>query len=280
MSEFLSIMAAPFAASLVLTGIHAYLGLHVVRRGVIFVDIALAQIAALGATMAFLFGMDIHGGEAYWVSLAFTLIGALIFSLTRSRRARIPQEAFIGIVYAVSAAAAILVVDRSPGGAEHVKDILVGSLLFVQWPTVAKTAALYAVIGLLHYLWRKPLWEVSEAEEWPNGEKRKPWIWDLFFYGTFGFVVTSSVGIAGVLLVFSYLVVPAVCAMLLVGRTDAGKVKVGASVCVAWLVGFCVSVVGCYFSYAWDLPTGATIVVTFGAALVLIGAVRKLFLVQ
>jgi len=119
MSEFLSIMAAPFAASLILTGIHAYLGLHVVRRGVIFVDIALAQIAALGATVAFLFGMDIHGGEAYWVSLAFTLLGALIFSVTRSRRARIPQEAFIGIVYAVSAAAAIVlfeVVRQRSGG--------------------------------------------------------------------------------------------------------------------------------------------------------------------
>jgi zinc/manganese transport system permease protein len=277
MSEFLSIMAAPFAASLILTGIHAYLGLHVVRRGVIFVDIALAQIAALGATVAFLFGMDIHGGQAYWVSLAFTLLGALIFSVTRSRRARIPQEAFIGIVYAVSAAAAILVVDRAPGGAEHVKDILVGSLLFVQWSAVVKTALLYAVIGLLHYLWRKPLWQVSETDEWAKAEAPRPWKWDLFFYGSFGFVVTSSVGIAGVLLVFSYLVVPAVCAMLLVGRTESGKIRVGPSVSIAWLVGFIVSVVGCYFSYFWDLPTGATIVVTFGAVLVLLGIVRKLF---
>ncbi len=277
MTEFFSIMAAPFAASLILTGIHAYLGLHVVRRGVIFVDIALAQIAALGATVAFLFGMDLHGGESYWVSLAFTLMGALIFSATRSRRARIPQEAFIGIVYAVSAAAAILVVDRAPGGAEHVKDILVGSLLFVQWNTVVKTALLYAVIGILHYLCRMPLWAVSETDEWVKAQAPRPWLWDLFFYGTFGFVVTSSVAIAGVLLVFSYLVVPAVCAMLLVGRTQAGRIRVGQSVSVAWLVGFVVSVVGCYISYFWDLPTGATIVVTFGAALVLIGISRKLF---
>ncbi len=280
MSEFFSIMAAPFAASLILTGLHAYLGLHVVRRGVIFVDIALAQIAALGATVAFLFGLDVHGGEAYWFSLAFTLLGALIFSLTRSRRARIPQEAFIGIVYAVSAAAAILVVDRAPGGAEHVKDILVGSLLFVQWSTVAKTAILYAAIGALHYLWRKPLWKVSETDEWVKAEAPRAWKWDLFFYGTFGFVVTSSVAIAGVLLVFSYLVVPAVCAMLLVGRTQAGKIQVGRSVSVAWLVGFLVSVIGCYISYFWDLPTGATIVVTFGGALVLMGIVRKLFLLD
>lgn len=279
MSEFLAIMAAPFAASLVVTGIHVYLGLHVVRRGVIFVDIALAQIAALGAAVAFLFGMELHGGESYWVSLAFTLIGAVIFSVTRSRRARIPQEAFIGIVYAVSAAAAILVVDRAPGGAEHVKDLLVGSLLFVQWGTVVKTALLYAIIGILHWLWRKPMWEISNMNEWEKGQGRRPWVWDLFFYSTFGFVVNASVGIAGVLLVFSYLVVPAVCAMLLVERTDNGMVKVGKSLGAGWLVGFFVSVAGCYFSYYWDLPTGATIVVTFGATLLLVGIIRKLFLV-
>jgi len=270
-------MAAPFAASLILTGIHAYLGLHVVRRGVIFVDIALAQIAALGATVAFLFGMDIHGDRAYVVSLGFTLVGALIFTVTRSRHAHIPQEAFIGIVYAVSAAAAILVVDRAPGGAEHVKDILVGSLLFVQWDAVVKTAILYAAIGLLHYFWRKPLWEVSETDEWVKAESPRSWKWDLFFYGTFGFVVTSSVNIAGVLLVFSYLVVPAVCAMLVVGRTSSGKIRVGPSVSIAWLVGFIVSVAGCYFSYFWDLPTGAAIVVTFGAVLALLGILRALF---
>lgn len=280
MSEFLAIMAAPFAASLVVTGIHVYLGLHVVRRGVIFVDIALAQIAALGATFALLFGMELHGGEAYWVSLVFTLIGAVIFSITRSRRARIPQEAFIGIVYAVSAAAAILVVDRAPGGAEHVKDLLVGALLFVQWGTVVKTALLYTIIGILHWKWRKPMWEISNMNEWEKGQSGRPWIWDLFFYSTFGFVVNASVGIAGVLLVFSYLVVPAVCAMLLVERTANGAVKVGKSLCVGWLVSFCVSVAGCLFSYYWDLPTGATIVVTFGVALVIIGIIRRLFLVE
>ena len=279
MAEFISIMAAPFVTSLVVTGIHVYLGLHVVRRGVIFVDIALAQIAALGASFAFLLGMEVHGGEAYWVSLGFTLIGAVIFSITRSRRARIPQEAFIGIVYAVSAAAAILVVDRAPGGAEHVKDLLVGSLLFVQWSTVGKTALLYAVIGLFHWIWRKPVWQVSNMHEWEKGQGQRSWIWDLFFYSTFGFVVNASVGIAGVLLVFSYLVVPAVCAMLLVERTEQGVVKVGKSLCVGWLVSFCVSVAGCVFSYFWDLPTGAAIVVTFGAALVLIGIVRRIFLV-
>jgi zinc/manganese transport system permease protein len=276
MNDFIAIMTAPFAASLVLTGIHAYLGLHVVQRGVIFVDIALAQIAAFGATVALLFGLEHYGIDAYWVSLAFTLLGAALLSFTRLDHARIPQEAFIGIVYAVSAAAAILVLDRAPGGTEHVKDILVGSLLFVRWETVAKTALLYAVIGLLHWIFRKPLWEVSENAEVAAARGRKLWVWDVFFYGTFGFVVTSSVAIAGVLLVFSYLVVPAVCAMLLVDPSEASAISVGRRLMIGWLVGFCVSIVGCGVSYHWDLPTGAAIVCTFGVALLLIAGWKRL----
>lgn len=262
-------MAPAFAASLVLTGIHAYLGLHVVQRGVIFVDLSLAQVAALGATVAILFGLDVHGAGAYWVSLGFTFLGAAVFAFTRLRRQRIPQEAFIGIVYAVSAAAAILVLDKAPGGAEHVKDILVGSLLFVQWGTVGKVALLYAAIGLLHWFARRPLWEVSEDPEKAASRGRRLWAWDLFFYGTFGLVVTSSVGIAGVLLVFAYLVVPAVCAMLLFRRP-------GPRLWAGWAVGFLVSAAGCLLSWFADLPTGATIVVTFGAALLLVGLARRL----
>ncbi len=278
MNDFIAIMAAPFAASLVLTGIHAYLGLHVVRRGVIFVDIALAQIAALGATVAFLLELEHYGVDPYWVSLAFTLLGAAILSVTRLKHARIPQEAFIGIVYAVSAAAAILVLDRAPGGAEHVKDILVGSLLFVRWETVAKTALLYAVIGGLHWIYWKPLWEVSENAELAAQRGRRLWVWDVFFYGTFGFVVTSSVSIAGVLLVFSYLVVPSVCAMLLVDTSDGPGASVGLRLAIGWLVGFCVSIVGCVVSYHWDLPTGAAIVCTFGVALLLIAAGKRILI--
>src|SRR5213079_2873975 len=152
--EILPFLVWPFLASLILTGIHAYLGVHVVERGVIFVDLALAQIAALGATVAILVGMDPHGQGAYWLSLAFTFVGAAIFAFARTRRGHIPQEAFIGIAYAVASAAAILLMSKATGETEHLKDMLVGNILAVSWPEVAKTAILYGIIGLFHYIFR------------------------------------------------------------------------------------------------------------------------------
>src|SRR3954449_8371752 len=151
----LEFLAAPFVASLILTGIHAYLGLHVVERGVIFVDLSLAQVAALGATIGFGLGFDLHGQASYFFSLGFTLLGAAIFAFTRSKKSKIPQEAFIGITYAVSAAGAVLIMDRLPEGAEHIKDILVGNLLAVNAHEVIKMALLYSLMGVLHWFWRR-----------------------------------------------------------------------------------------------------------------------------
>src|SRR5207245_466748 len=150
--EPLPFLLWPFMASLILTGIHAYLGVHVVERGVIFVDLALAQIAALGATIAILIGMDPHGPGAYWLSLAFTFVGAAIFAFARTRRGHIPQEAFIGIAYAVASAAAILAMSKATGETEHLKDMLVGNILAVSRHEVAKTAILYGAVGLFHYI--------------------------------------------------------------------------------------------------------------------------------
>ena len=205
----------PFLACLVLTGIHVYLGLHVLARGIIFVDLALAQVAALGISVAFLAGHPIQSDAAYWYALAFTVGGAALFAASRVHRAPIPQEAVIGIVYAVSAAAAVLVVDRAPQGGEHIKTLLVGSILTVTGREVAQLALLYAVIGALHLAVRHPLLEISFDPEAALAHGRRLRGWDLIFYITFGIVVTSSVRIAGVLLVFSYLIVPAAVAALL-----------------------------------------------------------------
>ncbi len=247
----------PFLACLVLTGIHVYLGLHVLARGVIFVDLALAQVAALGLTVALLAGHAIESGAAYWYALAFTVGGAVLFALTRTRRAPIPQEAVIGIVYAVCAAAAILVLDRAPQGGEHIKQLLVGSILTVTGRDVAGLTALYALIGAFHWLIRRPLLAISFGGGAPRPRER--W-WDFAFYASFGLVVTSSVRTAGVLLVFSYLIVPAAAGALL-ARSVPGRLLVG------WALGFLVSVAGLAASYVLDLPTGATVVVTFGAVL-------------
>jgi zinc/manganese transport system permease protein len=266
----LQFLAAPFAASLILTGIHAYLGVHVVERGVIFVDLSLAQIAALGATIALLLPMtagDPHHPSVYWVSLGFTFIGAAVFSMIRSRHARIPQEAIIGIAYAVASAAAILAMSKSASQGEHLKDMLVGNIIAVSWPEVGRTAALYGAIGLFHYLFRRQFLSISLDPEGAEASGLSLRLWDFLFYASFGFVVTSSVSIAGVLLVFCYLIVPSVAAMLFADR-------IGARLAIGWAMGTIVSALGVYLSLVLDLPTGATIVCTFGLVLILMGVAR------
>ena len=225
----LEFLWVPFLACLVLTGIHVYLGLHVLARGVIFVDLALAQVAALGITVAFLAGHSIQSDAAYWYALAFTVGGALLFSVSRMRRATIPQEAIIGIVYAVSAAAAVLVVDRAPQGSEHIKQLLVGSILTVTPKEVGALAILYAVVGAIHWAVRRPVLQISFDPEAALREER--WVrgWDFLFYASFGLVVTSSVRIAGVLLVFSYLIVPAAAGALLTSSVAGDCSLVGPS---------------------------------------------------
>jgi zinc/manganese transport system permease protein len=262
--DILSFLVLPFLTGLVLTGIHAYLGVHVVERGVIFVDLSLAQIAALGTTVAFLAGYDLHSGVSYFWSLGFTIVGAAIFALTRvHRETRIPQEAIIGIVYAVSAAAAILVMSKAPQETEHLKDMLVGNILAVNMTTVIKTAVLYALVGLFHYIFRRKFLAISLGEGDKVGNVK---LWDFLFYTSFGFVVTSSVAIAGVLLVFSYLIVPSVAAMLF-------STSIGKRLAIGWSMGALVSAIGILLSFRLDLPTGATIVCTFGIALVLMAIV-------
>jgi zinc/manganese transport system permease protein len=260
--EIFLFLLAPFVASLILTGIHAYLGVHVVERGVIFVDLALAQIAALGATVAIVAGMDPHGRSSYWISLGFTFLGAGIFAFARTRRGHIPQEAFIGIAYSVASAMAILLMSKATGETEHLKDMLVGNILAVSWPEVRKTAILYALVGIFHYVFRKKFLLISMNHEKADGLGISVRFWDFLFYASFGFVVTSSVAIAGVLLVFCYLIVPSVGAMLFADR-------IGPRLAIGWTMGTLVSALGCYLSVQLDTPTGATIVVTFGGILIL-----------
>jgi len=272
LSQIAAFLAAPFVASLILTGIHAYLGVHVVERGVIFVDLSLAQIAALGATIALLMPMsggDPHAPSVYWVSLAFTFIGAAIFSLVRGQRSRIPQEAVIGISYAVASAASILAMSKSTSQAEHLKDMLVGNIIAVSWAEVYKTAILYGIIGLFHFVFRRQFLAISLQHDEPERTGLNVRFWDFLFYASFGFVVTSSVAIAGVLLVFCYLIVPSVAAMLYAET-------VGRRLAIGWTMGTVVSAAGVYLSLVLDLPTGATIVCTFGVALVMMWAVRPL----
>ena len=219
--------------------------------------------------LPFLAGHDLHSTVTYFWSLGFTIVGAAIFAMTRvHRETRIPQEAIIGIVYAVSAAAAILAMSKAPEGTEHLKDMLVGNILTVSPRTVITTAVLYALVGVFHFIFRRRFLAISvgahtnQAETIPNVK-----FWDFLFYTSFGFVVTSSVGIAGVLLVFSYLIVPSVAAMLF-------SHSIGKRLAIGWTMGAIVSAVGILASFHYDLPTGATIVCTFGVALIVLALVR------
>lgn len=267
--EILLFLKWPFLASLIIAGIHAYLGVHVVERGVIFVDLALAQIAALGATIGILVGLDPHGSGSYWISLAFTFLGAGIFAVARTKRAHIPQEAFIGITYAVASAASMLVMSKATGETEHLKDMLVGNILAVSKEEVLRTGALYAVIGLFHYFFRRNFLLISTDSKAAEAKGLSVRFWDFLFYVSFGFVVTRSVAIGGVLMVFCYLIVPSVGAMLFADR-------IGSRLAIGWTMGTLVSALGCFLSVQLDTPTGATIVVTFGSVLVLMFFVHLL----
>ena len=265
----LQFLVPPIVASLIIAGIHAYLGLHVVERGVIFVDLSLAQIASLGAAIAVWVGYDAGAPAIYWMSLAFTLLGALIFAMIKGQDAHIPQEAIIGISYAVASAAVILTMSKTSGEAEHLKDMLVGNILSVQWPEVWLTGGIYLAIGIFHWVFRKRFLEISIDAKAVAARGVSVRFWDFLFYASFGFVVTRSVAIAGVLLVFCYLIVPSVGAMLWATR-------IGTRLAIGWVMGVLVSIMGMYFSVVFDLPTGATIVCTFGLALILMAGMRPM----
>jgi len=264
--SILDIMAPAFFECLVLVGIHSYLGIHVIKRKVIFVDLALAQIAALGTTVGFLFGILPGSTPAYWFSLGFTFVGAAVFAVSRFRHEKVPQEAIIGVTYAIAAAVAILVIDKAPHGAEHIKELLTGSILWVKWSTILNAGLIYLVIGIFHYIFRRQFLMISEDPEKAHEQGLSVRFWDFLFYVSFGIVITHSVGTAGVLLVFVFLVVPAIVSIII---TDV----LWKQLVIGWGLGVFVSILGLYFSYVADLPSGPTVVAFYGIVLALVAIV-------
>jgi zinc/manganese transport system permease protein len=265
MTEIFSVMKWPVIACLLLPGILVYYGLHIIRREVIFVDLALAQVATLGTCVCLYLGHEADDPHNFFWSLGFTLAGAVLFTFTRpTKHARVPQEALIGIIYVVAAAAGILLLSKSPHGKEELQRTLVGDLLMVSEKEIWRTAALYAVIAIVHYVFRKQFLALSFD---PEHSRKGGWsvrLWDFLFYALFGLIVTSFVQIGGVLMVFSYLIVPAACGTYLASSL-AGRLAIG------WLVATGASMAGLYASFKMDLPTGAAIVCMLG--LTLMGAV-------
>ena len=271
MTELLPLMVTPFVACMVLVAMLAYLGVHVIGREVIFVDLALAQMAALGGTVALLFGFAPGAPGAYVFALGFTTAGAFIFAVTRTvdHDARVPHEAIIGVVYIVASAAVILVANQAPRGAEVIEATLVGSILWVNWASVGRLAAAFVVIGAFHWVFRRRFLTISLD---PATAKREGWAirwWDFLFYLSFGMAITLAVPVAGVLLVFTFLVVPAIVAFLFTRNTRALML-------ISWGTSAVASALGLLISFRFDLPTGPVIVCTFGLVLLVAGVVRRM----
>ncbi len=270
MPEIIQLMLAPFAACMVLVGLFSYLGIHVIAREVIFVDLSLAQMAALGGTSALLFGVSPDSALGYVFALAFTTLGALIFSLTRTSRMkrRVPHEAIIGIVFVVASAAAILVAARTAIGQEVIEEILVGGILWIDWPGVLRLLSVFLAVGIFHWFLRNRFWLISLREDLAE---RRGWHlrwWDFLFYASFGVAITVAVPMAGVLLVFTFLVVPAVIAFLFSRKPEL-------LVAISWSSAALACALGLGLSYQFDLPTGPLIVCVFGVVLLVAGLVCR-----
>jgi len=262
--NFFAVMALPLLACVLLVLILPALGQHVLARGVIFVDLALAQIAALGQSVAFLLGAEPHDPATYYWSFGFTLLGAALFSFLWDREHSVLQEAFIGISFALATAATLLLLANAPHGAEHVSGALSGEALgWVTWRDIAIMATLFAVVGSFLFVNRKKLLLCSEDPKRARAAGLSVKKWDFLFYASFGLVVTSSVKVSGVLAVFSYLIVPIVCSTLL-GRRGPARLY------WAWGIALVASVLGAALSYAKDWPMGATIVCLFGVTVAVV----------
>lgn len=268
MNEFWSIMKWPTLASLVMSPIHCLFGLHIVRRGVIFIDLAVAQMAALGTAIAVANHHEIGSPTTYWLSLAFALGTAFAISVTRFRLGQVPHEAIIGILFVVASALAIVVLENTEHGVEELKDMLSGSILFVTPELVKETAVVYGVILLIAIAaWRATAAISLNEPTAPTGLRRV--LVDVLFYGLLAFVVASSVKVAGVLVVFTWLVMPPVCAFLWFA-------KMRQAIAVSLPISFAGTLGGLWLSFKKDWPTGPAIVSVLGGIVALL-YVAKLF---
>lgn len=259
------VMKWPLASCLLLPPLLVYLGLHVVKREVIFVDLALAQVATLGTCVAPFLGYDFHDRITFWISLGVTFVAAALFSASRgSQRRHVPQEAIIGITFAVAAAGVILLLSRVAGGKEELEHLLAGDILNVTRQEVGQRAALFGVLAAFYGGLHTRIALISTDADEADAQGLHVRLWDFAFYAAFGLVVVSFVRLAGVLLTFSYLIVPAVCGVMLANRWIA-------RLAIGWAISAAASVLGLWASYALDLPTGAAIVCTLGAVLVVAG---------
>lgn len=257
MNDFLTFMGPPTAACFLLAIIFTYFGCHVLKREIIFIDLSLAQLAALGTTLAFTQEIEPDSPSSLALSFLFVVAGSAFFSCTRNLSKSIPQEAVIGIVYVVSASVALLLLSQVSHGAEHLKALLNGSILWVSWGGVLKIFGITLLVGALHWKKRKQFIEQSTTYRKRIKENPRDGFLDFLFFLTLGLVIVVSVKTAGVFLIFTLLIIPAVCGALF--SHSMVKQFIFGSV-----LGIVISLTGLLLSFFLDLPTGATLVVSFG----------------
>jgi len=282
MPTIILIMAAPLFACLTLVGIHGYFGIHVLKREIIFIDIAMAQIAALGGTIFSLLPAvatvedgithyEAHGAGplAYICSLVLVFLAAGVFTLLKSEKLFVSIEAMIGITFAVATTISVILIDKAAGGDVHIKEMLVGSILWVKWFDILKSFIVYSIIGGLHYIFRHKILPISENYQKAKDKGINVKLWDFFFYFTLGIVVIHSVKIAGILVVFAFLIIPASISVLF-------SEKWSSRIILGYTVGTIVTMFGIYFSWAMDVPAGPAVILFLGLALILALIIRKL----
>ena len=264
MWELLSLPFVQIAllTAFVLVGIYTYLGFHVVSRGVIFVDLSLAQAAAFGSIVALALGFDEHSPARYLISLLFTMLGAGLISVARTKDEQVPQEAFIGIVYGAFIAGTILLLSRRPEGAAELSHILSGSLLTVQPNELIKITILCFAVGFFHWIVRRRFFTISRDFAAAERMRWRIGLWDFLFYASFGLVVASSVRVAGVMLVFALLVIPPVVAILF---SQELKIRL----ILGWIIGFIAAILGMLMSLRFDFPVGPSIIAVLTCILTL-----------
>ncbi|MEJ2722884.1 MAG: iron chelate uptake ABC transporter family permease subunit [bacterium] len=268
MMEIVSVQGLPFLVCLFMLGILGYIGIHVLEREIIFIDIALAQIAAVGAIAAHVV-FHFHGHSVYANVMAFgsTLVAAAFFAVVRRRIDQIPLEAVIGVSYAVSAAAALFLVGVAPGGHVHIQEMLAGSILWATWSDVLWSAGVFAVVGVCFYLFRNPFRVISEDYAHAAERGYNTLGWDFLFYALLGVVITLAVRIAGVVVVFAFLIMPATLSATFAAGWAARLV-------VAWTAGAVATAVGLLFAERFDFSVGPAIALFLGAALIIVGVLR------
>jgi len=282
MPDALVIMFVPFIACLTLVGIHGYFGIHVLKREIIFIDIAMAQIAALGGTISMILPVEVttawgivsytaHGGGtiAYLFSLVLVTIAAAVFTYLKSEKLYVSLEALIGITFAVATTGAVILIDVGAGGDVHVHDMLVGSILWVKWSQVLKSFIVYSMIGAFHYRFRHKFLSISEDYQKAKEKGINVRLWDFLFYFTLGIVVIHSVAIGGILVVFSFLIIPASISVLFSQNWST-------RIMIAWIGGTIVTMLGLYFSWKIDVPSGPSVILFLGVFLFLALIVKAL----